>query len=103
MRRRVTVAAARNRAERDAAISLLEQAATALAIGAPITPEGLREPVRHHLRATIELCRGARSLWGLPVNYALEMAAAILDTHTGQQKEVVGDGTGASGHQPVGD
>lgn len=103
-RRRVLVAAHRNRAERDAAVALLERAAAALATGTPISPEGLREPVRHHMRAAAELCRGARSIWGLPVVYALEMAAAITaELVTGGVGEVVSGGQGADHDQPGGD
>lgn len=106
-RARLATAAARNRAERDTAIAALEQAAAALACGAPIHPEGLREPVRHYMRSVVELCRGKRDLWGYSVNYALEMAAAILDLdgdlssgspaflstgHTGQRGEPNGGG-----------
>lgn len=63
------------RAERDEAVELLERAQAALA---RVEPSALRRPLWMHFAATIELCRAHHSLSGLPVNYVLEMARAIL-------------------------
>lgn len=73
---RLAAARVRAAAERDAAILLLERAREALD---DVEPAALRQPLRWHLAATIELCQRNRSLFGLPVTYALDMARAILD------------------------
>ncbi|OZM73988.1 hypothetical protein CFN78_06785 [Amycolatopsis antarctica] len=54
-----------------------------------IEPPGLREPIRSMLRATAERCAGQASLLGLPVNFDLEVAEALVEESRGQ---AVGDG-----------
>lgn len=61
-------------AERDAAISLLLDAQAKLGI---IRPESIRAPILLMLRATVELCEAHRSILGLPVNHALDLAKQI--------------------------
>lgn len=45
-----------------------------------VQPPSLQEPVRNILRAGIELCSISRSLLGLPIQYTLDLAQAIVDT-----------------------
>lgn len=44
-----------------------------------IQPEALREPIRNILRAGIELCARSRSLLGLPIQFTIDLAQAIMD------------------------
>lgn len=67
---------ARCEAERADALALLEQALGVL--DEVVEPEALRKPLRWHLAATVELVQAHRTLFGLPVTYALDMAAAIV-------------------------
>lgn len=61
-------------AERDATIALFE---TAQANLGRVEPAGLREPLWWFFAAKIQLCRANRTILGLPVNYAIDMAKAI--------------------------
>lgn len=65
--------------ERDAAIALLEAAQANLD---RVEPPELRDPLRYHFAAMLELCRAHRSLLGLPVNHAIQMAQAIVAAAT---------------------
>lgn len=44
-----------------------------------IEPASAREPIRHMFRAAIERCVVARSLFGQPVVFVLELAQALVD------------------------
>jgi hypothetical protein len=51
-----------------------------------IQPPALRGPVRDILRAGIELCVGSRSLLGKPIQYTLDLAQAVMDTVTSEER-----------------
>lgn len=62
-------------AERDEAISLLLDAQAKLGV---VQPEAIRAPILMILRAKVELCQAHRTILGLPVNHALELAKQIV-------------------------
>ena len=63
-------------AERDEVIALLEAAQARLD---RVEPAELRKPLRWCFAAKLELLRAHRSILGLPVGYAIDMAKAIVD------------------------
>jgi hypothetical protein len=62
-------------AERDATIALFEAAQAKLG---RVEPAGLREPLWWFFAAKLEQTRAHASILGLPLNYAIDMAKAIL-------------------------
>lgn len=62
-------------AERAQALELLLDAQAKLGI---VQPESLRPSILHYLRATHDLVHAHRSLLGLPINPALDMARQIV-------------------------
>lgn len=65
------------------AVLLLSDALTHLDC---VEPPAAREPIRGMLRAAIEQCAVSKSLLGLPLNYVLELAQAILDAAVGARE-----------------
>jgi hypothetical protein len=45
-----------------------------------LDPPAVREPIRNMFRAEIERCAISTSLLGKPVNYALDLAEAIVES-----------------------
>lgn len=66
---------ARVRAERQEALALLGEALDRLDV---VEPSSLRQPLRWWLSGTAEIIHSRPTLFGLPVNYALELARRIV-------------------------
>lgn len=62
-------------AERAKALALLADATDRLGV---VEPQSLRQPLRWWLDATAEIIHSRPTLFGLPVNYALELARRIV-------------------------
>lgn len=58
------------------ASSLLSEALAHLDV---IQPPALRDPIRNIFRAGIEMCVTSPSLLGLPIQYTIELAQAVVD------------------------
>jgi hypothetical protein len=53
-----------------------------------LQPEAAREPVRLMFRAGIEKCVLSRSLLGLPMNFVLQLAQALVDEAAAEDHSV---------------